>query len=172
MATRILTLLLISFFAEAQHKANFKAAEKFSQDNLSKMLKSTSVSPKWFKDSDRFWYSYTTTSGKNFYMVDPSKRTKTKLFDNLDFSAKLSELTSRPVNHNELKLDELELDDDNRTLTFQIDSIQYEYDIYRKTLRRGDTIPEEEKNNWASYAPDSSYTVSYTHLTLPTRTVV
>ena len=50
-------------------------------------------------------------------MVDPSKRTKTKLFDNLDFSAKLSELTSRPVNHNELKLDELELDDDNRTLS-------------------------------------------------------
>tara|TARA_B100000683_G_C12483242_1_gene552133 strand:+ start:89 stop:2395 length:2307 start_codon:yes stop_codon:yes gene_type:complete len=159
MATRILTLLLISFFAEAQHKANFKAAEKFSQENLSKMVKSTSVSPKWFKDSDRFWYSYTTTSGKNFYLVDPSKRTKTKLFDNLDFSAKLSELTSRPVNNNELKLDELELDDDNRTLTFQIDSIQYEYDIYRKTLRRGDTIPEEEKNNWANYAPDSSYMV-------------
>ena len=159
MATRILTLLLISFFAEAQHKANFKAAEKFSQENLSKMVKSTSVSPKWFKDSDRFWYSYTTTSGKNFYVVDPSKRTKTKLFDNLDFSAKLSELTSRPVNNNELKLDELELDDDNRTLTFQIDSIQYEYDIYRKTLRRGDTIPEEEKNNWANYAPDSSYMV-------------
>ena len=91
-------------------------------------------------------------------MVDPSKRTKTKLFDNLDFSAKLSELTSRPVNHNELKLDELELDDDNRTLTFQIDSIQYEYDIYRKTLRRGDTIPEEEKNNWANYAPCLLYT--------------
>ena len=159
MATRTLTLLLISFFAEAQHKANFKAAEKFSQENLSKMVKSTSVSPKWFKDSDRFWYSYTTTSGKNFYLVDPSKRTKTKLFDNLDFSAKLSELTSRPVNNNELKLDELELDDDNRTLTFQIDSIQYEYDIYRKTLRRGDTIPEEEKNNWANYAPDSSYMV-------------
>ena len=159
MATRILTLLLISFFAEAQHKANFKAAEKFSQENLSKMVKSTSVSPKWFKDSDRFWYSYTTTSGKNFYVVDPSKRTKTKLFDNLDFSAKLSELTNRPVNNNELKLDELELDDDNRTLTFQIDSIQYEYDIYRKTLRRGDTIPEEEKNNWANYAPDSSYMV-------------
>ena len=123
------------------------------------MLKSTSVSPKWFKDSDRFWYSYTTTSGKNFYMVDPSKRTKTKLFDNLDFSAKLSELTSRPVNNNELNLDEIKLEDDNRTLTFHIDSIQYEYDIYRKTLRLGDTIPEDKGNDWASYAPDSSYMV-------------
>jgi len=159
MAIRILILLLISFISNAQQKANFKAAEKFSQENLSKMLKSTSVSPKWFKDSDRFWYSYTTTSGKNFYMVDPSKRTKTKLFDNLDFSAKLSELTNRPVNNNELNLDEIELEDDNRTLTFHIDSVQYEYDIYRKTLKVGDTISEDEKSEWASYAPDSSYMV-------------
>ena len=51
MATRILTLLFISFFAEAQHKANFKAAEKFSQENLSKMLKSTKIN---FLKSSKF----------------------------------------------------------------------------------------------------------------------
>ena len=156
---RILILLFTAFISNAQHKANFKAAEKFSQTNLSKMLKSTSVSPKWFEESDKFWYSYTTTSGKNFYVVDPAKRTRTKLFDNLEFSAKLSDLNRRPVNHNDLDLDELELDKDNRTLTFQIDSIQYRYDIYNKSLVRGDTIPEEEKNDWATYAPDSSYMV-------------
>ena len=149
----------MAFISNAQQKANFKAAEKFSQENLSKMLKSTSVSPNWFKDSDRFWYSYTTSSGKNFYMVDPVKRSKSKLFDNLEFSAKLSELTRRPVNHNNLELNELELNDDNRTLTFQIDSIEYMYDIYNKSLKRGDTIPEEDDNDWASYAPDSSYMV-------------
>ena len=156
---RIFIFLFVAFISNAQQKANFKAAEKFSQENLSKMLKSTSVSPNWFKDSDRFWYSYTTSSGKNFYMVDPVKRSKTKLFDNLEFSAKLSELTRRPVNHNNLELNELELNDDNRTLTFQIDSIEYMYDIYNKSLKRGDTIPEEENNDWASYAPDSSYMV-------------
>ena len=156
---RILILLLITFISHAQQKANFKAAEKFSQSNLSKMLKSKSVSPQWFEESDRFWYSYTTTTGKNFYIVDPAKRTKRKLFDTLEFSAKLSDLTRRPVNHNELDLDELELEKDNRTLTFQIDSIQYRYDIYNKSLVRGDTIAEEEKNDWATYAPDSSYMV-------------
>ena len=159
MAIRIFTFLLISFVSNAQQKANFKAAEKFSQANLSKMLKTTSVSPQWFEDSDKFWYSYTTTSGKIFYLVDPAKRTKSKLFDNLEFSAKLSDLTRRPVNHNNLKLEELDLEDDDRTLTFQIDSIEYEYDIYNKSLKRGDTIPEEEDNDWASYAPDSSYVV-------------
>ena len=69
-------------------------------------------------------------------MVDPAKRSKSKLFDNLEFSAKLSELTKRPVNHNNLELDELELGDDNRTLTFQIDSVEYKYDIYNKLLKR------------------------------------
>ncbi len=57
----ILLLLFVAFSLNAQKKANFKAAEKFSQDNLSKMLKSTSVSPKWFEESDKFCYSYTTT---------------------------------------------------------------------------------------------------------------
>ena len=52
---RILILLFTAFISNAQHKANFKAAEKFSQANLSKMLKSTSVSPKWFEESDKFW---------------------------------------------------------------------------------------------------------------------
>ena len=97
------------FVSKAQEKANFKAAEKFSQANLSKMLKTTSVSPQWFEESDKFWYSYTTTSGKFFYLVDPARRTKSKLFDNLEFSAKLSDLTRRPVNHNNLKLEELDL---------------------------------------------------------------
>ena len=51
----VFLLLLFSFSIKAQKKANFKSAEKFSQKNLSKMLKSTSVSPKWFKESDKFW---------------------------------------------------------------------------------------------------------------------
>ena len=155
----ILLLLFVAFSLNAQKKANFKAAEKFSQDNLSKMLKSTSVSPKWFEESDKFWYSYTTTSGKNYYVVDPNRRTKSKLFDNLQFASNLSELTRKPVNHNNLELDGLELKKDNRTLVFNIDSIEYKYDIINKTLKKGDTIPKEEKNAWANYSPDSTYIV-------------
>ena len=135
----ILLLLFVAFSLNAQKKANFKAAEKFSQDNLSKMLKSTSVSPKWFEESDKFWYSYTTTSGKNYYVVDPNRRTKSKLFDNLQFASNLSELTRKPVNHKNLELDGLELKKDNRTLVFNIDSIEYKYDIINKTLKRGHT---------------------------------
>jgi len=153
-----LLFFLFNFSLYAQ-KANFKAAEKFSQKNLSEMLKTTRISPKWFHESDKFWYSYTTTNGKHFYVVDPIKKTKTKMLDNLDFSAKLSELTRKPVNHNNLELEDLELEEDNKTLTFSVDSIEYKYNILSKNLIKGDSVNEEEDNEWARYSPDSTYMV-------------
>lgn len=154
----IVLLVCFSLPAFAQHKADFKAADKFSSSNLSKMLKSTRVSPQWFKDSDKFWYTYTTTNGKNFYVVDPAKKTKSPLFNNKDFAAQLSELTSKPWNHNELNLKGLKLEDDNETMTFHIDSIDYHFNINTKFISKGDSTEKADKRlNWASYNPDSTY---------------
>ena len=156
--TLTLLMLLSIFTLQAQQKANFKAAEKFSSANLSKMLKSTRVNPRWFEKSDKFWYTYTTTEGKRFYIVDPAKKSKTLMFDNKDFAAQLSELTRKPWNHNDLNLSGLELEEDNKTLTFMVDSIDYHFDINTKRLSRGDSTEKEDKRlRWASYAPDSSY---------------
>ncbi len=149
---------LAALSAYGQQKANFKAAEKFKSTNLRKMLKSTRVNPQWFEDSDKFWYTYTTTQGKNFYVVDPSKKSKTLMFDNKDFAAQLSELTRKPWNFNDLDLKGLELEDDNRTMTFMVDSIDYHFDLNTKLITKGDSTEKADKsNNWASYAPDSSY---------------
>ena len=158
---KILTLLLtfaVLQLSAQQHKADFKAAQKFSSSNLSKMLKSTRVSPQWFKDSDKFWYTYTTTSGKKFYVVDPVKKTKSQMFDNKDFAAQLSELTRKPWNHNDLDLKGLKLEDDNTTLKFMVDSIDYHFNLNSKRITKGDSTEKRPKiNNWASYSPDSTY---------------
>ncbi len=142
----------------AQHKADFKAAAKFKSANIRKMLKSTRVFPRWFKDSDKFWYTYTTMEGKNFYVVDPSRKTKAKIFDNKDFAAQLSELTRKPWNFNNLDLKAWKLEDDNKTFTFMVDSIDYHFDINSKLITKGDSTEKADKrNNWASYSPDSTY---------------
>ncbi len=157
---KLLSLLMMFcvFGMMAQQKANFKAAEKFSSANVTKMLKSTRVNPRWFKDSDKFWYTYTTTEGKRFYVVDPSKKSRSLMFDNKNFAAQLSELTRKPWNHNDLNLRALKLEDDNRTLTFMVDSIDYHFDINTKLLTKGDSTEKADKRlRWASYAPDSSY---------------
>ena len=141
-----------------EYKADFKAADKFSSANVRKMLKSTRVNPRWFKDSDKFWYTYTTTTGKRFYIVDPAKKTRTLMFDNKKFSAQLSELTRKPWNHNDLNLKALELEDDNKTLTFMVDSIDYHFDIRSKVLTNGDSTEKADKRlRWANYSPDSTY---------------
>eukprot|EP00657_Telonema_sp_P-1_P003023 TRINITY_DN17086_c0_g1_i1.p1 TRINITY_DN17086_c0_g1~~TRINITY_DN17086_c0_g1_i1.p1 ORF type:complete len:101 (-),score=30.89 TRINITY_DN17086_c0_g1_i1:79-381(-) len=90
-------------------------------------------------------------------------------FDNKEFAAQLSELTRKPWNHNDLDLKALKLEDDNTTLKFMVDSIDYHFNLNSKLITKGDSTEKREKrNNWASYSPDSTYTVSYTHLTLPT----
>lgn len=150
--------MLCVFGTMAQQKADFKAAEKFSASNVNKMLKSTRVNPRWFKDSDKFWYTYTTTEGKRFYVVDPAKKTRSLMFNNKDFASQLSEMTRQPWNHNDLNLKALELEDDNKTLTFMVDSIDYHFDINSKLLSKGDSTEKaDERLRWASYAPDSSY---------------
>ena len=61
---------------------NYRLAAKFSPENLGKLVHSTSISPHWLKSGNRFWYQYKTSEGSSYYLVDPDKRTKSKLFDN------------------------------------------------------------------------------------------
>lgn len=56
--------------------ANYQLASRFSPKKINKLVFSTSVDPHWLKKSDRFWYTYETTNGKNWYIVDPVKGEK------------------------------------------------------------------------------------------------
>lgn len=150
--------LFICSTIQAQYRANFEAAEKFKSSNIRKMLKSTRVNPQWFNNSDKFWYTYSTTEGKKFYLVDPNKKTKELLFDNKNFSAQLSELTAKPWNHKNLELKGLELEEDDQRLSFSVDKIDYYFDLESKQISKGDSTKEEdERLNWAYYSPDSTY---------------
>jgi hypothetical protein len=46
------------------------------------MLFSTAVDPHWMKGGVKFWYTYETTAGKKWYVVDPVKMSKVPMFDN------------------------------------------------------------------------------------------
>lgn len=92
-------VLSISFsFAQKGKKStpNYRLAERFSQEKIGKMVHSTSVRPNWLTKGNRFWYQYKTSEGSNYYIVDPDKRTRTKLFDNAKMAKWLSEITGDP----------------------------------------------------------------------------
>jgi len=96
----LLAFLLTSSASFAQNepvtKANYRLAERFSPEKLKKMVFSTSVNPNWLETGDKFWYSYETSEGTFFYLVNLDKKTKTPLFDNDKMAAMITRITQDP----------------------------------------------------------------------------
>lgn len=154
----IILSLFIAAMTYAQ-KANFKAAEKFRRSNLRQKVGDTRVSPNWINESNKFWYSYKKSDGKNYYYVDADRKTKKLLFDRSYMASEIHRLIHRPYNHLDLPLKDLEFEKESTTkLTFKIDSIRFLYDINSRKLIIKDTVPEKERRNrWATYSPDSTW---------------
>ena len=56
-------------------------AEKFTGDKLRTMLFTTTVDPHWFQQGNCFWYTYKTSEGTFWYVVNPNTRSNSLLFD-------------------------------------------------------------------------------------------
>ncbi|MCJ7579782.1 MAG: DPP IV N-terminal domain-containing protein, partial [Candidatus Aminicenantes bacterium] len=118
--------LMMSFATQAiaentpVKKANYKLAERFSPTKLGKMTFSTSVSPHWLKLSERFWYVYETSEGKTFFIVDPTRKTKKSIFDNVKMAALLSNMTKDPYDAKHLPIDTIKFSDDEKTIYFKV----------------------------------------------------
>ena len=72
--------LCIMATASAQ-TANYEQAARFSSKSLRNMVYSTKIRPNWFRDSDKFWYSWKTADGTRYYVVDAATGSKKELFD-------------------------------------------------------------------------------------------
>ena len=96
-------------------KADFKAAEKFRGDNLTPRYGDLSVNPTWIEESDNFWYSFKTSSGKNFYYVNAASKSKRLMFDSRFMAAELRKLTHHPYNDLDLPIKELKFEKKSTT---------------------------------------------------------
>ncbi|MBN2088007.1 DPP IV N-terminal domain-containing protein, partial [candidate division KSB1 bacterium] len=160
-------IFILSFFTISSYSqlANFQLAEKFTSENMQKMISSTSVRANWLKDADIFWYQYKTGDGENYYIVDAAKRNKQLLFDNRELGSKLTLLTQKPYNPKELPIKNIDFKKSKTTFTFQVDSIKFKYNWQTKDLNRLGIVDKDSLKNvqrferWASYSPDSTWIV-------------
>ena len=96
--------LLLGTAAAQDSKANYKLANKFSNDFVNQFVHSTSVSPQWIGETDRFWYSYQTSDGNHYWLVDPAVPTKDPLFHHERMAGLLSEELRKPIDATHLSL--------------------------------------------------------------------
>ena len=151
-------------FAQTQ-KANYALAERFSAKKVNQMVFSTQISPNWFRDSDKFWYSWRTPQGTHYYIVDPAKGTKTEVFDMDRLAMQITEVVRYPFEAKHIPIRDLELKDD-KAFTFSIisglqnerDTTYFRYEIASAKL---DTVAKEKDKypRWASIAPDGTFGV-------------
>ncbi len=151
--------LLVSVGAFGQQKANYELAERFRRVTQVPLTKnSLEVHPRYINNTDRFWYSFRTSEGKNYYLVDPAKRQKRLIFDNAELLMKISEITRKGYNHKDLELD-FTFDEDGETIRFWFDRNDFTYNINTKELK----LAEKQKGQmnydpyWKYYSRDSSY---------------
>ena len=157
-------LLCAAGFAQTQ-KANYALAERFSAKRVSQMVFSTQITPNWFKDSDKFWYSWRTPQGTHYYIVDPAKGTKSEVFDMDRLAMQITEFVRYPFDAKHIPIMDLELKDD-KAFTFNIisgsqndrDTTYFRYEIATAKL---DTVAKEEDKypRWASVAPNGEFGV-------------
>ncbi len=69
--------LLVSVGTFGQQKANYELAERFRRITQVPLTKnSLEVNPCFINNTDRFWYSFRTSEGKNYYLADPAEKEK------------------------------------------------------------------------------------------------
>jgi len=184
----LLIALAVCSLAYAQQtpvtKANYDLAERFSAKKVAQMVFSTDVRPNWFKNSDKFWYTYKTTKGEEYYIVDPVAGTKKKIWDMGKLAAQISAITKDPFDAQHLPIQKLELVDDDKAFEFEIKTsvmvpkkqkpgekkpakgakenkvFRFKWDI--ASGRLSDITDVEAKKDyprWASISPDGKYAV-------------
>jgi hypothetical protein len=121
----LMVILLAGAAGMAQNKpvtkANYELAARFSPKKVGKMVFSTSVSPRWFKNTDKFWYTWQTNEGTFYYIADPATASKKLVFDNAKLAAQLTEIVKDPFDAQNIPIQNIRLVNDSK-FTFEIKS--------------------------------------------------
>lgn len=190
---KIYLICLLAFWSgsvasqDLHTKGNYELAARFSPEKLKKMIFSTEVDAHWLKKSDRFWYEYETTEGKNWYIINPATKSKTSLFDKDKLAAEITKVVRDPFDGQHLDITNLKFLEDENTIQFKVkstqdvvkkdwaeikaknksakDSLEKKTFVFRYNIGNQQLIeitdPEEEAKRlaWANISPDSSKVV-------------
>ena len=146
-------LLLIPFFAMSQQKANYTLAARFSPKKLDKMIFSLAVDPHWLKQSNKFWYTFETSEGKQWNIVDPVKNEKKAMFNRDKLAAELTRIIKDPFDGQHLPVDSIKFIKDENWIQFEVKSsieINKEVEVKKNKEEdlKKDTKPEKVKKTF------------------------
>jgi dipeptidyl-peptidase-4 len=131
-------------------KANYELAEHWTAPKVGKLVFDTAVTPHWLETGDRFWYSYETSHGRFFYLVDPVKKTKAPVFDAAKMAAMLTSITRTPYDAQHLPIRTIKFTKNDSVVEFEL-QVDRDADINGKQTVVGG---EQQTDQTTNQQPD------------------
>lgn len=159
-------LLASTLISKAQGTlADYRRAETADTSYLDKVY-NIALDWEWLEGENRFWYLKRTASGKEFLLVDPVRKTKSRAFDHQKLATALSSQISKKVDPDKLPFDEITIKAD--VIGFVADSIKWDYNVKTSKLAQGEKIkpapyrywgtPTDERQGGPLPSPDKNWT--------------
>ncbi len=151
---------------------NYAMAERFSAKRISQMVFTTSARPMWFREGDKFLYTWKTSDGTQYYIADPKAGKVEPAFDMAKLAMQVTEIVKDPFDAQHLPIKDLSIDPDNdKVLKFDIQSSQakrdstgkaldekvtfhFKYDLSSKKLTYDTADKKDKYPHWAHVSPD------------------
>ncbi len=179
----VAAVLSVSAYAQRQPvtEADYQAAERFTPAKLRQMVYSLNVQPNWLEKSNRFWYTYRTSEGMNWYLVDPDRGTKRLMFDNAKMAADLTRILKDPYDAQHLPIRDIRFTADETAFRFTVESkveteeelnretgkmdkdrkkkYVFEYNVSTGKLTHLEDYKTQRTPSWGSLSPDGQHVV-------------
>jgi len=164
MRLQTLSLILIAAPLAAQQSkqltaADYARAERYLGTNAAPLVTGVGVRPNWLADN-RFWYRTTVPNGSAFFLVDPTRRSRTDAFDATRLATALSTAAGGRFQATTLPFQTFEYSKDMREITVAAQNRRYRCDVQTYNCTAIDTAlvpgsPISAPRN-SSVSPDGS----------------
>ena len=138
------------------HKANYELATHWTSAKVAKLVFDTAVQPHWLESGGRFWYSYETSRGRHFYIVDPVRRTKAPVWDNAKLAAQLTGITRNPYDSAHLPIRTIKFTHNDTRVEFEL-QVNRDADINGKQTVIGGEQQTDQTTATQQNPPDQEY---------------
>src|SRR5579862_3069628 len=101
-------------------KANYELAARWTSSKVAKLVFDMAVTPHWLAEGNRFWYSYENSTGRKFWVVDPTKKTKAYVFDAVKLAASLTTATGLPYDSQHIPITTIRYVKNDTTIEFEL----------------------------------------------------
>jgi dipeptidyl-peptidase-4 len=140
-------------------RANWALADRFSSDNVSRFIHTSSLRPNWINETDSMWYEWTDGEGTRFQLVLPNGPTRRPLFDHEWMAEHLTAATGKPRVAHDLSIEDLEFTEEGNAFEFKTEDARFRFHLDAQTLEELEVEEEEEEEEdreWRLFSPDST----------------